>query len=339
MGGKVGLLKIRKMTIFETDKPTMNLSKHYLLLAQLLLLSSTVVFSQPLKDGEETLAVEAQSFELSVPKQADLVGGHLQGVQIHNGTLIVSGSSKEFGYLAFFQLLKGEFKFLGIKKLAQKPLNHAGGFQVSDNWLAVGVEDPQGKRESIIQIIDISTFENISAPPVYTLQRKGEWKYSTAGAVALLKRKDHFLLAVGSWDSTTIDFYRSNSLDPNSESFEFERWTSWDSREAIRKNWISKSYSSYQSIQLTEDKSGVYISGFHKTGNGSNQVDVFHIKTDADPYTMMQKNATYSVQCSHDVTFRNGGGFSNFFDIPSILAVGHNLFPKARIQIFPIKVE
>ncbi len=297
------------------------------------------VVAQPLPDAGETLTVEAQSFKLSVPVQEDLIGGHLQGIQLYNGTLVVSGSSNEFGYLAFFQLLGGEFRFLGIKKLAQDPLNHAGGFQLAENWLAVGVEDPQGKRQSVVQLIDISSFENLSSPPTYTLKRKGEWKYSTAGSVALLKRKEHFLLAVGSWDCTTIDFYRSNNLDPNAEDFEFTKWTTWDSREAKRNNWISKIYGDYQNLQLTEDSTGVYITGFHKTGNGSHTADVFLMVTDADPYTMMQKTASYSVQCSGGVSFRNGSGFTTFFDLPSIIAVGHDLYPKMQVQIFPIKVK
>ncbi len=303
------------------------------------MLMATSALGQPLPDAGETLAIESQGFKLSVPVQEDLKGGHLQGVQLYNGTLIVSGSSVQFGYLALFQLLGGEFKYLGIKKLAQDPLNHAGGFQVADNWLAVGIEDPKGKRQSIVQLIDISSFESLSAPPAYTLRRKGEWKYSTAGAVGLLKRKDHFLLAVGSWDCTTIDFYRSNHLDPNGKDFQFERWTTWDSRETIRKKWSSKPYGNYQNLQLTEDSTGVYITGFYKASNNSNKADVFLMNLGADPYTMMQKVATYSVQCSGAVTFRNGGGFTSFFDVPSIIAVGHDLYSKLQIQIFPIKAN
>ncbi len=314
---------------------------HFLLLSMIvpMLLAAGLSRSQPVPNSEETLAIQAQSFELDVPKQADIKGGHLQGVQLHNGTLIVSGSSKAYGYLAFFQLIGGEFKFLGLKKLAQDPLNHAGGFQLADNWLAVGVEDPVGKRESVIQIIDVSSFKNISAPPVYTLRRKGEWKYSTAGAVALLKRDNHLLLAVGSWDCTTIDFYRSNGTDPNAAEFQFAKWTTWDSREAIRKNWVNKSYGSYQNLQLTEDSTGVYISGFYRSRNGANKIDVFRLLIDKDPYNLMKKAATYSVQCTSDVTFRNGGGFTQFFDVPSIIAVGHNLQPKTKVQIFPITTD
>lgn len=293
-------------------------------------------FCQPLPDKEETLLVESQVVEIPVPNQKELSGGHLQGVQLFNGTLVVSGSSSKYGYLALFQLLKGDFRFLGIKKLAGKPLNHAGGFQVAENWLAVGLENTTKKTTSVIQLFDVSSFENFSKPPVYTLERKGEAKRSTAGAVALLKRKDHFLLAVGSWGSTVIDYYKSNHTDPYKNDFDFELWTSWDSREAKRKEWTSKSYGSYQSLQLTEDSTGVYITGFARIDN-SNVADVFRLTPNADPYTLMQKVASYTVQCSGDITFRNGAGLTDFNGVPSIVAVGHKLTPNTRIQISPIK--
>jgi hypothetical protein len=171
-------------------------------------------YGQPLPHSKETLAIESVRFKTSVPDQKDLIGGHLQGIQLYNETLFVSGSSKEFGYLGLFQKLGDDFRFIGLKKLATDPLNHAGGFQIADNWLAVGLEDPVGKRESIVQLIDVSSFQKLQGPPVYTLRRKGDYQFSTAGAVALLKRKDHFLLAIGTWDCRTIDFYISNSLDP-----------------------------------------------------------------------------------------------------------------------------
>ena len=328
------------MTIF--DMRNMMVQRHFKKLyhlvscLSLLALTTNIGTAQPLPNRGETTEVEAIDLSISVPIKEDVNGGHLQGVQLFQGTLIISGSSKAFGYLAIFQLLGEDFRFVGIKKLAADPYNHAGGFQVCENWLAVGVEDPVGKRSSIIQLIDVSSFEKLSGPPVYTLKRKGEYKRSTAGAVALIKRGDHFLLAVGSWDSTVIDFYTSNHTDPYAEDFKFEPWTSWDSREAKRKDWIDRDYNSYQSLQLTEDSTGVYITGFARN-NGTNTADVFQLKTDADPYTLMQKVATYSVQCRGDVTFRNGAGLTNFEGKPSIIAVGHDLNPTANIQIFPIK--
>ncbi|MCF8459956.1 MAG: hypothetical protein K9G46_04480 [Flavobacteriales bacterium] len=292
---------------------------------------------QPQPQAKEILAIESTSFACSVPEQKDLIGGHLQGIQLHNETLFVSGSSKEFGFLGLFQKLGDDFRFIGLKRLATNPLNHAGGFQIAENWLAIGLEDPVGKRESIVQLIDISSFEKLQKPPAYTLRRKGEYQFSTAGAVAILKRKDHFLLAIGTWDCTTIDFYTSNNLNPYSKGFEFEKWTTWDSREAIRRKWVDKKFGNYQNLQLTQDSTGVYITGFCRAGNGSNRADVYRMDTDADPYTMMQKVASYSVQCSGDVTFRNGSGFANYNDKPSIIAVGHDLSPKMEFQIFPIK--
>lgn len=292
--------------------------------------------AQPLIDGKETLAVQSESFEVTVPNQEGLNGGHLQGIQHRNGMLVVSGSSKEFGYLVLFQKMGKGFQFIGLKKLAKSPFNHAGGFQLAANWLAVGIEDPAGKRESMIQLIDISSFEKFSGPPVYVLKRKGEPKISTAGAVALIERANHFLLAVGSWDCTTIDFYVSNGKDPNKEGFDFSLWTSWDSREAVRKKWTDKDFGSYQNLQLTEDSSGLYVTGFCRSKSLADRADVFRLDVDSDKYHLMQKVASYSVQCTGDVTFRNGSGFTVYNGQPSIIAVGRDLSPKLSFQIFPI---
>lgn len=293
-------------------------------------------FAQPLPNAKETLGVQAAAFKISVAPNSEIIGGHLQGIQLHNETLIVSGSSKEFGYLGLFQKVGEDFLFIGLKKLATDPLNHAGGFQIAENWLAVGSEDPVGRRNSIVQLIDVSSFEKLQAPPTYTLRRKGQYQFSTAGAVALLKRKDHFLLAVGTWDCRTIDFYISNNLNPYSDDFAFEKWTTWDSREAIRRKWIDKKYGSYQNLQLTQDSTGVYITGFCRASNGSNRADIFQMNVDADPYTMIQKIASYTVQCSGNVTFRNGAGFANYNGKPSVIAVGHGLSPETQFQVFPI---
>lgn len=295
--------------------------------------------AQVLPNSDEMLFKESQVFEISVAKQKIIVGGHLQGIQLHGNNLFISGSSNRVAYLAVFKKEDDNFRFLGIKKLAEAPLNHAGGFQIADNWLAVGIEDPKKKKRSIVQFIDVSNAKTISAPPVYSLERKGEFKLSTAGAVALLKRADHFLLAVGSWDCTTIDLYTSNFLDPYKEYFEFELWTSWDSREAIRKNWTEKSYCNYQNLQLTEDSTGVYITGFCRARNGADQADVYRVNTDSDPYELLQKVASYTVQTKGEVTFRNGAGFCNYNGNPSIISLGRNLSPNTQIQIFLIKAD
>ena len=219
-------------------------------------------FAQTLPNSKLWSPITAGIAKEQVTEQPDLKGGHLQGVQLREGKLYVSGSSDRFAYLTIFAMQEVELKFIGTKKLGEKPMNHAGGFQLADNWLAIGIEDPTSRRESQVQLIDVSTSKSFSAPPAFVLHRKGQQGRSTAGAVALLRRKDHFLLAVGSWNSTVIDFYTSNGLDPYAADFNFKLWTSWDSREALRKTWTDRDYGSYQSIQLTSDSGVVYLSGF-----------------------------------------------------------------------------
>lgn len=292
---------------------------------------------QPLPNLGEVLEAESQAFSIKVPEQDGLVGGHLQGIQLSNDRLFVSGSSKAFGYLATFRKVDDRFQFVGVKKLGKAPTNHAGGFQIADNWLAVGVEDPKSKKHSVIQLLDISSFESFSKPPIYLLERTGDWKLSTAGAVGIIKRKDHFLLAVGTWDCTTIDFYVSNHLDPNSKDFEFSQWTVWDSRAAVRKKWVDKSYGNYQNLQLSEDSTGLYITGFCRTKKGANRADVYRMFVNSNPYDLMEKVATYTVQCKGDVTFRNGAGFGTYNDKSSIISVGSSLYPATQVQISPIK--
>ena len=146
-------------------------------------------------------------------------------------------------------------------------------------------------------------------------------------------------MAVGTWDCTTIDFYTSNHTDPHKDDFEFSLWTSWDSRAAVRKNWSDKSYCSYQNLQLSEDTSGVYITGFCRTRKGVDKADVYLLNTQSNPYDLMQKVATTSIKCKGEVTLRNGGGFGDYNGVRSIFAVGRGLSPKMQFQVFPIKAD
>lgn len=312
------------------------LRQFVILKAVLLLMISVKCSAQPLANAKETLSVQATAYSVSVPEQATLTGGHLQGIQLHEGRLYVSGSSSTTAYLAIFALSGKDFQFIGIKKLGSDPLSHAGGFQLTENWLAIGIEDPQGKRHSVIQLIDVSAAETLKNPPVFTLDRRGEYKFSTAGAVGILKRNDHFLLAVGTWDCTTIDFYRSNHLDPYAADFTFERWTTWDSRAAVRKDWSDRDLVSYQNIQLTEDSAGIFLTGFGRAGNGADKADVFRLRPDTDQYLLLQKVGSYTVQCAGDVTFRNGAGFGDLDGARCIVAVGRSLSPKMHFQVFPV---
>lgn len=302
------------------------------------LLVSTHIAGQSIPSVKLWLPTSLSVSKAQVPEQSELKGGHLQGVQQQDDKVYVSGNSEQFAYLAIFAQREEGMQFLAIKKLGEKPLNHAGGFQLADNWLAIGIENPVSRSESQVQLIDVSTSKTLGAPPVYVLQRKGQAGRSTAGAVALLRRKDHFLLAVGSWNSTVIDFYTSNSLNPYDADFDFKKWASWDSREAQRKSWLDRDFGNYQSIQLTEDSLGLELTGMCRDGK-ANRADVFRLLPAADPYTMMTKVGAVSFSCEDGLSFRYGAGYSWVKGKARVLVVSYDLSPEVQLQSFGLTAD
>src|SRR5690606_25973826 len=162
----------------------------------MLLLVAALCRGQALPDIGGWSPVLRTALTMDVPEQNDLYGGHLQGVQLYEGKLYISGSSDQFAYLTVFAEQEEGFRFIGVKKLGEKPFHHAGGFQLAGQWLAIGIENPRTRTESMVQLFDVSSSKTFTAP-VLVLHRKGQQGRSTGGAVALLRRKDHFLLAVG----------------------------------------------------------------------------------------------------------------------------------------------
>jgi hypothetical protein len=304
----------------------------------LALVLATQVSAQSLPDTDNWQPRSVTIATAQVPEQPDLKGGHLQGVQQQDGKVYISGSSERIAYLAILSQNEKGMQFLGIKRLGEKPLSHAGGFQLAGNWLAIGIEDPVGRNESQVLLIDVSTSKTLNAPPVHVLNRRGQAGRSTAGAVALLRRKDHFLLAVGSWNSTVIDFYTSKGLDPYAPDFEFTKWTSWDSREAQRRSWSDRDFGSYQSIQLTEDSTGIRLIGLCRDGK-TDRADVFLLHPQADPYTLVQKVGAAQFTCQDGLSFRYGAGLTWVDGRPRILVVNYDLSPTVQVQTLGLTAD
>lgn len=276
------------------------------------------------------------AFLMSDEINADIpTGGHLQGIQVSGNKVFISGSSSTEGYLAMFNGNQSELKFLGLKVLSQKPYTHAGGFQIDHNWLAVGCEDPVGKKASLVVMQEVTKAAALAGEPAYVLQREGQKKLATAGAVGLLKREDHFLLAVASWDAATIDFYTSNHLYPAKEDFEFSKWTSWDKETSLHKGWIDKKTISYQNIQLFEDLIGIYLVGTGINAKGEQLTDVFRMNTKKDKYDMMVKVRSRTFNLPGPASFRNGAGIIKDGEKLSLWAVGKHLKPKTFVAVFP----
>ena len=137
----------------------------------------------------------ARSVAIAVGKLDVPRGGHLQGVQVRlegdKDFVLMSHDSLTEGYLVIAEFesgLRGEGKVVGTVKFPSDgqspPLRHAGGFQISDDVLAIGLEDNQLKTRSEVQ------FWNVSDPskPVHlahlTVRRQGGAKDQTAGGVS-----------------------------------------------------------------------------------------------------------------------------------------------------------
>ena len=264
-------------------------------------------------------------------------GGHLQGIQAVGNKIYISGSSHATGYLAIFKGDGVKLDFLGIKELSQKPFTHAGGMQISNNWLAVGCEDPVGKKKSMVVLQDVTNSGSLAGPPSYALKREGNKNLATAGAVGLLKRDNHFLLAVASWDSRTIDFYTSNHLYPTRSDFAFTYWATWDSDLAERKEWVDKRFIAYQNIQLFEDGTGIYLVGTGTDTKKRHVADVFELKTDTKKYEMLTKVRSRNFRVEGSASFRNGAGLVQDGEKLSLWTVGKHLKPKTFVAVFPAK--
>ncbi len=219
-------------------------------------------------------------------------GGHLQGIQcLSDSELLITASSGSYAYY----LTANRAELTSIRKLGDDPFRHAGGCQVYDRMLAVGVEDNQDRdRSDIILVTFGDKLPNASQRTV--LYRSGEYERSTAGAVGLTRTASaQYLIAVGDWDSRNIDFYLSRHDDDRS----FDSLTSFHAPDDHR-------WPSYQSINLLTDTAGrIYLIGFALDGL-RNRADLFEVVLHSDRADLVLLS-TRNFKC-RGTSFRYGSG-------------------------------
>ncbi|MGY8689183.1 MAG: hypothetical protein ACKVHP_15785, partial [Verrucomicrobiales bacterium] len=218
---------------------------------------------------------------------------------------ILSGSSDEESYLMLVRLDDKRRAVSATRKtLLPKPYKHAGGIQIAGRFLAVGIEDNEKKDTSIVWILDIDQLKEETIKPFIEIKREGPVKRSTAGAVGLAKMGEKHLLAVGSWDSATIDFYESNNRPLEADDCQFTLVHSWDAADADRSKWFDPKLPSYQNINLIVDDHGaIQLIGFANTG-GKNHADVFLV--DLSTHRLVKKTS-HVFKCQ-DTSFQSGAG-------------------------------
>ncbi len=263
----------------------------------LLIMGLQSLFSQQVKDvpkAFKSLSTDPTVIILKNKIKVPTDGGHLQGVQVidQKGTdkILMSGSSSHTAFL-----LQADIKTQKTEQLLplmQDPYRHAGGFQVSENYLAIGIEDNHIKTTSKVCLYNQgSNLQNVR--PNYIINREGEAEQQTAGATGLLAMGDHFLLIVSNWDSRTWDFYK---VDP--EISEHLLLSSF----AAPNDWAG-----YQSINLIKDEKAIYAIGFYKKGL-ENSADLILVSKLEKFELVMKQIETKSFNCKKGVDFNTAAG-------------------------------
>lgn len=216
------------------------------------------------------------------------------------------------------------------------PLRHAGGIQLCDNVLAVGIEDNQQKTRSEVQFWDLS---EPLAPRQYehlTIRRSGEPEDQTAGGVGLARRLHDHVVAVANWDSRAIDFYRSNGKPLDDKECRFALHARWQAATANRLEWKpDQKVDEYQAVNLVSAAAGnVVLLGFATTNRGQDIVDVFAVDLDQkDGDHMLQKVARQTMRLTAGCHFRYAGGWWLDGDRPAVLSGQRNLTPQTKLNL------
>lgn len=239
-------------------------------------------------------------------------GGHLQGVQLlikdDVEYAFLSGSSDTYAYYLVAKL--GNYnQVLSVNELMYKPYKHAGGIQVFDDLMVVGIEDNDVKDKSKVNIYRIENPDQPPVKPLVIIERNGEPFRSTAGCVAMSKIDGRNLIIVGDWDTKHLDFYKCNNPNTGEETNKFDRVFTIVTEEIDRSGWSDKAWHAYQNINLLKDTDNqLYLFGFGRNGQDENIADMFLVEANDLGEFSLKKLLSRSFHCQEGADFRSGAG-------------------------------
>lgn len=216
-------------------------------------------------------------------------GGHLQGIQpLNDSLLVLTASSADYSYY----LQADHHQVRSMQKISDAPFRHAGGCQLADRTLVVGVEDNHAKDRSFVYMIFFQENGKEDERGI-VIYRNGVFKRSTAGAVGYtLTPAGKTYIAVGDWDSRNIDLYS----DMRDSIVQVATATAPDSL-----HWCS-----YQSINLLVDTQGqLYLVGLGLDG-GRDRADLFAVQL-SNGQAVLRLVRTRYFKCKR-AGFRYGAG-------------------------------
>jgi hypothetical protein len=252
----------------------------------------------------------------------------------HAEYALMTGSSDSYSYCSVVKL-GNENKVVSVNELMGKPFKHAGGFQIFQNYLAVGIEDNSIKDKSKICIYDISKPENPFEEPISVIERNGKPLRNTAGCVGIVKFKSKVLIVVGDWDTKHLDFYSSDFEEINDSTF--KKIDSIDTENIPKKNWINNDWHSYQNINLFSIDGKLYLIGLGLTKKSENIADLFEVTEDSTNKFSLMKVASKIFNCSNECSFKAGAGVEYADGKFKIFACGYNINSTSYLNIFQSK--
>lgn len=266
-------------------------------------------------------------------------GGHLQGIQSliydQNQYFVLSGSSSEYSY---FSIIKTGEKNIVIShnKILDKPFKHAGGFQIHDNLMAIGVEDNDKKNTSKVFIFDIENPEKPPTKPLAIMDRMGTYKRATAGCVGITIINDKVLVIVGDWDTEHLDFYIIDENKLYNEGATLELEYSLNSKEFEKSDWINSDWLSYQNINFVLDSAkNIFLAAMATNQKGENVVDLFHVESEDLSTFNLRKIYSKTIESNHQTKFQWGAGISQNADHDiKILSCGEHIQSDNVIHIY-----
>ncbi|MCC5931315.1 MAG: hypothetical protein JJU28_18850 [Cyclobacteriaceae bacterium] len=240
-------------------------------------------------------------------------GGHLQGIQMlrekDQSFIYLSASSSNIAYLLKLRIYPNA-KTIEVDTLMQEPFRHAGGFQIYQHYLAIGIEDNYTRDIAVVNIYNLSE-SAFAGNPTYTFQRKGAYEKVTAGATGICKYKNEIILAVANWDARNIDFYSIPEAAFIQGKGSFSKIFTYEAQDADRSNWINPEWLSYQNINLfTDDQGRLFMLGFTRDNTDRQVADLFviHVEPAEDIRFHLQKIHSKNFTCHSGADFKAGVG-------------------------------
>lgn len=237
-------------------------------------------------------------------------GGHLQGVQwMKNGDeeyVVMSGSSSTYSYYAVVEM-GSKNEVLAVHKLLDKPYKHAGGFQIQDGYMAIGIEDNEAKDKSRVHVYRFDDPESAPQQPVAVIERQGEYERSTAGCVGIVNTHGTLLVVAGDWDSRHLDFYLGDDQGPETKSLTFKKVYTINAKEANKEGWINQQWLSYQNINLIKGRDDkLYLIGLARNEENQDVADLFQLITQNMTTFTIKKVATKKFKAKRGTNFQWG---------------------------------